>query len=130
MANRNITKLDFSRVLRTLSPESAASIQSFRKRYDDLARQHYVLTQQSAQASQQLDLARYRNVLKNKAIVDKAEKAWSAYQPQKLDVKSKLELIGKFEKKAVSYLFMFLVYSSEAYCPLLLWETLVVGVPG
>ena len=48
-----------------------------------------------------MDLAHYRSVLKNKAIVDEAEKILRDFKPVAYDVKSHIKAIETFETKAV-----------------------------
>ena len=54
-----------------------------------------------------MDIPHYRSVLKNKAIVDEAEKLLKDFQPVTYDVSAHIKAIETFEAKAVS-VFMFL----------------------
>lgn len=49
-----------------------------------------------------VDFAHYRSVLKNKAIVDEAEKILKDFKPVTYDVGAHLKAIEAFEVKAVS----------------------------
>ena len=49
-----------------------------------------------------VDIAHYRNVLKNKAIVDEAEKLLKEFKPVTYDVGAHVKTIETFEAKAVS----------------------------
>lgn len=51
-----------------------------------------------------VDLSHYRSVLKNKAIVDEAEKILQDFKPVTYDVSSHIKAIETFETKAVSTL--------------------------
>lgn len=49
-----------------------------------------------------VDLAHYRSVLKNKAVVDEAEKILKEFKPVTYDVSAHIKAIEAFEVKAVS----------------------------
>lgn len=49
-----------------------------------------------------VDLAHYRSVLKNKAVVDEAEKLLKDFKPVTYDVTAHVKAIETFEAKAVS----------------------------
>jgi F-type H+-transporting ATPase subunit d len=49
-----------------------------------------------------VDLEHYRSVLKNKAIVDEAEKLLNGFKPVTYDVNAHVKAIEAFEVKAVS----------------------------
>ena len=51
-----------------------------------------------------VDLAHYRSVLKNKAVVDEAEKILKDFKPVTYDVTAHVKAIEAFEAKAVSVL--------------------------
>jgi hypothetical protein len=84
--------------------ETVAALQAFRKRHSDAQR---ISGQLHAQPTT-VDLAHYRSVLKNKAIVDEAEKILRDFKPVVYDVKSHIKAIETFETKAVRISF---------YCP-------------
>jgi hypothetical protein len=50
-----------------------------------------------------VDFAHYRSVLKNKAIVDEAEKLLKDFKPVTYDVNAHVNAIGTFEVKAVRF---------------------------
>ena len=56
---------------------------------------------QAAAAPTTVDLAHYRSVLKNKAIVDEAEKLLNEFKPVTYDVSAQIKAIETFEAKAV-----------------------------
>ena len=80
------------------STETVAALQAFRKRHGDAQRVHGQLAAQPST----VDLAYYRSVLKNKAIVDEAEKIIKDFKPVTYDVSGHLKAIEAFEVKAVS----------------------------
>ena len=80
-----------------LPPETVAALQAFRKRYSDAQR---ISGQLNAQPTT-VDLAHYRTVLKNKAIVDEVEKVLRDFKPVTYDVGTHVKAIETFETKAV-----------------------------
>lgn len=78
--------------------ETIASLQAFRKRHLEAQR---VSNAVSAQPTT-VDFAHYRSVLKNKAIVDEAEKLLKEFKPTTYDVSAHIKAIETFEVKAVS----------------------------
>ena len=52
-----------------------------------------------------MDIPHYRSVLKNKAIVDEADKIMKDFKPITYDVSSHLKAIETFKAKAVSVLY-------------------------
>ena len=81
-----------------MSTETVAALQAFRKRHGDAQRLHAQLAAQPTT----VDLAYYRSTLKNKAIVDEAEKILKDFKPVTYDVSGHLKAIEAFEVKAVS----------------------------
>jgi len=77
--------------------ETVAALQAFRKRHADAQRIHAQLSSQPAT----VDLAHYRSVLKNKAIVDDAEKLLNEFKPVTYDANAHIKAIETFEAKAV-----------------------------
>ena len=77
--------------------ETVAALQAFRKRHADAQRIHAQLSSQPAT----VDLPHYRSVLKNKAIVDDAEKLLNEFKPVTYDVSTHVKAIETFEAKAV-----------------------------
>ena len=78
--------------------ETVATLQAFRKRHSEAQR---ISGQLNAQPTT-VDLAHYRAVLKNKAIVDEAEKTLRDFKPVTYDVGTHVKAIETFETKAVS----------------------------
>ena len=77
--------------------ETVAALQAFRKRHADAQRIHAQLSSQPAM----VDLTHYRSMLKNKAIVDDAEKLLNEFKPVTYDVNAHVKAIETFEAKAV-----------------------------
>jgi hypothetical protein len=90
-------------------PETVAALQAFRKRHSDAQR---ISGQLNAQPTT-VDLAHYRSVLKNKAIIDEAEKALRDFKPVTYDVGSHIKAIETFETKAVRIFFLFTLPFSD-----------------
>ena len=82
--------------------ETVAALQAFRKRHADAQRIHAQLNGQPTT----VDLAHYRTVLKNKAVVDEAEKILKDFKPVTYDVAAHVKAIETFEAKAVSLPFV------------------------
>ncbi|KAI0092535.1 ATP synthase d subunit [Irpex rosettiformis] len=100
MATKAAAKaVDFTRIYSTLGlgKDTVAALQAFRKRHADAQRIHGQLEAQPST----VDLAHYRSVLKNKAIVDEAEKILKEYQPVTYDVSTHVKAIEAFETKAI-----------------------------
>ncbi|KAH9983481.1 ATP synthase d subunit [Russula compacta] len=101
MASKAATAaVDFTRIYSTLGlgKETVAALQAFRKRHSDAQR---IAGQLNAQPTT-VDLAHYRSVLKNKAIVDEAEKILRDFKPVTYDVGTRVKAIETFETKAVA----------------------------
>jgi len=77
--------------------ETVAALQAFRKRHSEAQR---IAGQLNAKPST-VDFAHYRSVLKNKAIVDEAEKILRDFKPVTYDVTTHIKAIETFETKAV-----------------------------
>lgn len=92
-------KLDWTKVSSSLGLRgaTAASLQSFKKRNDDARRKVQTLSE----APQTVDFSHYREVLKNKAVVDEIEKAFKSFSPKTYDVNRQLKAIDAFEAQAV-----------------------------
>jgi F-type H+-transporting ATPase subunit d len=75
-----------------------AALQAFRKRHSDAQR----IQSQLASQPTTVDLAHYRSVLKNQAIVNEAEKLLNGFKPVTYDVTAHIKAIETFETKAVS----------------------------
>jgi hypothetical protein len=82
------------------SSETVAALQAFRKRHSDAQR---ISGQLNAQPTT-VDLSHYRSVLKNKGIVDEAEKILREFKPVTYDVSTHVKAIETFETKAVRFL--------------------------
>ena len=85
--------------------ETVAALQAFRKRHADAQRIHAHLSSQPAT----VDLSHYRSTLKNKAIVDDAEKLLNEFKPVTYDVNAHLKAIETFEVKAVGLLVLYTI---------------------
>lgn len=85
------------KTLISLNAETIAALQAFRKRHTDAAR---LQTQYTSQPTT-VDFSHYRSVLKNKAIVDEAEKLLKDFKPVTYDVSTHIKAIETFEAKAV-----------------------------
>jgi len=81
-----------------LRGQTAASLQSFKKRNDDARRKVQLLSEQP----QAVDFSHYRKVLKNQAIVDEIENHFKNFKPASYDVSRQLKAIDAFEAQAVS----------------------------
>lgn len=80
--------------------ETIASLQAFRKRHSEAQRlQNHYATQPTT-----VDIAHYRSVLRNKGIVDEAEKLLREFKPVTYDVNAHVKAIEAFEAKAVGFL--------------------------
>ncbi|KAJ4988784.1 ATP synthase subunit d, mitochondrial [Stagonosporopsis vannaccii] len=92
-------KLDWTKLGQQLGlrGNTAAALQSFKKRNDDARRKVALLSEQA----QTVDFAQYRSILKNQAIVDDIEKQFNAFKPQTYDVNRQIKAIEAFEAQAV-----------------------------
>ncbi|KAJ5980205.1 ATP synthase subunit d [Penicillium waksmanii] len=92
-------KIDWAKVSTSLGlrGQTAASLQSFKKRNDDARRKVQVLSEQP----QAVDFSHYRKVLKNQAIVDEIENHFKNFKPASYDVSRQLKAIDAFESQAV-----------------------------
>ncbi|KAG6901881.1 hypothetical protein C0995_007005 [Termitomyces sp. Mi166 len=91
--------VDFARIYTSLGlgKETIASLQAFRKRNTEAQR----LNTQYASQPTTVDFAHYRSILKNKAVVDEAEKILKEFKPVSYDVGAHIKAIETFEAKAV-----------------------------
>jgi hypothetical protein len=99
------------------SPETVAALQTFRKRHSDAQR---ITGQLNAQPTT-VDFAHYRTVLKNKGIVDEAEKILRDFKPVTYDVSTHVKAIETFETKAVR--------PPSCFCVLSLWVLTLTRLP-
>ncbi|KAE9404493.1 ATP synthase d subunit [Gymnopus androsaceus JB14] len=92
--------VDFTRIYTTLGlgKETIAALQAFRKRHGEAQRVQASYAEQPTT----VDFSHYRSVLKNKSIVDEAEKLLKDFKPVTYDVKEHIKAIDAFEAKAVS----------------------------
>ncbi|KAI0922025.1 hypothetical protein AcW2_006836 [Taiwanofungus camphoratus] len=95
-----VAAVDFARIYSSLglSKETVAALQAFRKRHSDAQR----VNAQYASQPTTVDLEHYRSVLKNKAVVDEAEKILRDFKPVTYDVSAHIKAIETFEAKAVA----------------------------
>ncbi|KAI0959290.1 hypothetical protein AcW1_004153 [Taiwanofungus camphoratus] len=95
-----VAAVDFARIYSSLglSKETVAALQAFRKRHSDAQR----INAQYASQPATVDLEHYRSVLKNKAVVDEAEKILRDFKPVTYDVSAHIKAIETFEAKAVA----------------------------
>jgi len=101
MASKTVAAVvDWTRVYSSLGlgKETIASLQAFRKRHADAQRIHNQLSSQPTT----IDFAKYRATLKNKAVIDEAEKVLTSFKPVTYDVGAHVKTIEAFETKAVS----------------------------
>ncbi|KAG0699844.1 ATP7, subunit D of the stator stalk of mitochondrial F1F0 ATP synthase [Suillus ampliporus] len=94
-----VAAVDFTRIYSTLGlgKDTIAALQAFRKRHGDAQR----IQAQYASQPTTVDLAHYRAVLKNTAIVDEAEKLLKDFKVVTYDVNTHIKAIETFEAKAV-----------------------------
>ncbi|KAF9057774.1 ATP synthase d subunit [Panaeolus papilionaceus] len=92
--------VDFARIYSSLGlgKETISALQAFRKRHADAQRLQQVYSGQPTN----VDFTHYRSVLKNKAIVDEAEKLIKEFKPVTYDVNTHIKAIETFEAKAVA----------------------------
>ncbi|KAF1929300.1 ATP synthase D chain, mitochondrial [Didymella exigua CBS 183.55] len=92
-------KLDWTKIGQQLGlrGNTAAALQSFKKRNDDARRKVQILSEQP----QTVDFSQYRSILKNQAVIDDIEKQFSAFKPQTYDVNRQIKAIEAFEAQAV-----------------------------
>ncbi|KAF8520070.1 ATP synthase d subunit [Gautieria morchelliformis] len=101
MASKVAAKaVDFARIYSSLglSKETISSLQAFRKRHSEAQRIHTSLAAQPTT----VDIAHYRGVLKNQAVVDEAERVLKGFKPVTYDVQAHVKAIEAFETKAVA----------------------------
>ncbi|KAL7746417.1 ATP synthase d subunit [Sorochytrium milnesiophthora] len=99
-ARAALKSLDFGKlsVGLNLKQETVAALASFRKRHEQLVRTVAALEEQRSS----IDFEHYRSALKNKKVVDDAEKALKAFVPAKFDTQAQLKVIDAFEAKAIA----------------------------
>ncbi|KAI3405864.1 ATP7 [Candida oxycetoniae] len=99
VAQQVAKKVDFNKIIKSLglTGSTAASLQAFKKRYDE-AKKNYIDLQ--AQTTE-IDFNHYRSVLKNSKVVDEIEKAVTSFKPVTLDLSKNLKNIEIYEQKAI-----------------------------
>ena len=92
-------KIDWAKISHSLGlkGQTAAALQAFKKRNDDVRRK---LNQLSTQSTT-VDFASYRDTLDNKAVVDQIESQFKSFKPQTYDVNRQIKAIEAFEVQAV-----------------------------
>jgi len=92
--------VDFARIYSSLGlgKSSISSLQAFRKRHSEALR----ISNSLAGQPTTIDFSHYRDVIKNKAIVDEAEKILKNFKPLTYDVNTHINAIETFEAKAVA----------------------------
>jgi F-type H+-transporting ATPase subunit d len=78
--------------------ETIAALQAFRKRHSDATRSHATAHSQPTT----VDFNHYRAILKNKAVVDDAEKLFNEFKFVSYDANAHIAAIESFEAKAVA----------------------------
>ncbi|KAL9010959.1 MAG: hypothetical protein Q9173_004152 [Seirophora scorigena] len=93
------SKIDWAHLTTSLSLKgnTAASLAAFKKRHDDARRRLAALKTQPSS----VDLAHYRSVLKNTAVVDEIESLTKSWKPVTYDVGRQVKAIEAFEAQAV-----------------------------
>ncbi|KAI5963250.1 ATP7 [Candida pseudojiufengensis] len=92
-------KINFAGLIKSLglTGETAASLNAFKKRYDEAKKTNIDLLAQPTE----VDFNHYRSVLKNSKIVDEVEKAVQSFKPVSIDLSKNLKNIDIFEQKAI-----------------------------
>lgn len=92
-------KIDWTRITSSLGLKgsTSTSLMAFKKRNDDARRKINLLSQ----APTTVDLAHYRSVLNNTAVVDEIEGYMKSFKPQSYDVGRQVKAIEAFETQAV-----------------------------
>ncbi|CEL57846.1 ATP synthase subunit d, mitochondrial OS=Aspergillus terreus (strain NIH 2624 / FGSC A1156) GN=atp7 PE=3 SV=1 [Rhizoctonia solani AG-1 IB] len=101
MASKSLAAaIDWTRIYGSLGlgKETVASLQAFRKRHSEAQRVHSLYATQPTT----VNLAHYRSVLKNQAVVDEAERILRDFKPVTYDVNEHVKAIEAFEAKAVA----------------------------
>ncbi|KAF8473903.1 hypothetical protein BDZ91DRAFT_342101 [Kalaharituber pfeilii] len=92
-------KIEWARLASTLGLKgnTAAALQAFKKRNEDVRRRHTILSE----APQTVDFAHYRSILNNQAIINELEAAYNKFKPVTYDVSKQIAEIERFEDIAV-----------------------------
>ncbi|TPX67200.1 hypothetical protein SpCBS45565_g03977 [Spizellomyces sp. 'palustris'] len=91
-------RIDWGALGTKLKPETVAAISAFRRRHTELTKTVTELREQSAT----IDFEAYRKVLKNKKVVNDAEKSFNAFTPATYDLGEQLRIIESEQAKAVA----------------------------
>lgn len=89
--------VDWTAVSAKLKPETVASINAFRRRHTELQK---LVTDLRDQNKQPINFDVYK--LKNKRVVEEAQRAWSGFKPAAYDLTTQLRVIGDHEGRAIS----------------------------
>ncbi|KAG8860120.1 ATP synthase d subunit [Tulasnella sp. 330] len=101
MASKSVAAaVDWTRIYGSLNlgKETVSALQAFRKRHSEAQRVH----DQLKATQPTIDIAHYRSILKNKAVVDEAESILKGFKPVTYDVSEHVKAIEAFETKAVA----------------------------
>lgn len=92
-------RIDFKKIAESfrLAKTTLSSLENFEKRYNEAVKTHYELSKEDLK----IDFESYRKNLKNGKIVDSIKLKYESFVPKKIDIKKNLELIEKFQKKAI-----------------------------
>ncbi|KAI9880974.1 MAG: ATP synthase d subunit [Pleopsidium flavum] len=92
-------KIDWAKITTSLGlrGQTAASLQSFKKRNEDARRKVQILSDQT----QEVDFAHYRGTLKNQSVIDEIENHFKQFKPVTYDVGRQIKAIEAFEAQAV-----------------------------
>ena len=93
------SKIDWSTIGSSLGlkGQTAAALSAFKKRNDDARRR----VNQLSNLPQTVDFQRYRETLKNTAVIDEIEQHFKQFKPATYDVNRQLKAIEAFETQAV-----------------------------
>jgi F-type H+-transporting ATPase subunit d len=98
-STRAAAAIDWSKLTVSLGlkRETVAALQAFRKRNDEARRAVSALKEQKTN----IDFEHYRRILKNKGIVNEAEKVLESFKPVKVDLAAQMQVVETIETKAV-----------------------------
>ncbi|KAJ3201715.1 ATP synthase d subunit [Clydaea vesicula] len=91
------SKIDWPALSQKLKPDTLAAVSNFRRRHMELAKQLQDLKEQN----RPIDFSFYKNTLKNKTVVENAEKAFAAFKPSTFDLSKQNDIIRDQEAKAI-----------------------------
>jgi F-type H+-transporting ATPase subunit d len=98
-STRAAAAIDWSKLTVSLGlkRETVAALQAFRKRNDEARRVVLALKEQKTD----IDFENYRKILKNKSIINEAEKVLDSFKPVKVDLTAQMKVVETIETKAV-----------------------------